>query len=174
MVHVHQGKTHVASPLEIIVYGSKRKKNSTTGGDSPKSPGLCFKKMLCFKTWLGMGVSTTPEVQHSNRFTARRLPIIYGLKAWMWGTHIWFLNTNVNLTVRNCKKKWFLVYFMNNKFDKYYTWLYSCRSVCQHVLLILTEVRYVIVPKVKKTLFSSFHGRASHLLHFILVKKTLK
>ena len=41
---------------------------------------------------------------------------------------------------------------MNNKFDKYYTscWLYSCRSVCQHVvLLIVTEARYVIVTDYK-------------------------
>jgi len=74
------------------------------GGDFPNSPGLCFKKMLCFKTRLGREFQLTPEVQHSNQFTARKLPIIYGSKACMCGTHIWFININVNLTVRNCKK----------------------------------------------------------------------
>jgi len=52
MVHVHQGKTHVASPLKIIVYGSKRKKKLNHGGRLP--PGLCSNKVPCFEPGFGV------------------------------------------------------------------------------------------------------------------------
>jgi len=68
-------------PWKLLFMVQKGKKTQPRGETPPSPLAFCFKKMLCFKTGLGMGVSTTPEVQHSNRFTARRLPIIYGLKA---------------------------------------------------------------------------------------------
>jgi len=47
MVHVHQGKTHVASPLEIIVYGSKKEKKLNHGGRLPQVPWPFVLRRCC-------------------------------------------------------------------------------------------------------------------------------